>query len=76
MNKESYERAAQASPSKSHLRDVFYRAPETARMVMTTQELRATLLRTEGFIMAVGYLWDIKSKRIGPGVYAVTVEKQ
>jgi len=32
---------------------------------------KEVLLSTDGKIMACGYIWDIKSKHIGVGVYRV-----
>lgn len=56
------------------LPDIFYRKPEAARTVATTAQLRTLLLRNEGRLIACGYIWDIKNRRIGPGVYEITLQ--
>ena len=60
---------------KNWLPNMFYAAPNVANTTMTTKELRETLLATNGTIIAAGYLWNINSKKVGPGVYRVTLEK-
>ena len=60
----------------NHLRDIFYTMPEFANTTMTKKELKETLLATNGWILACGYCWDIKSKHIGVGVYKVFLAKQ
>lgn len=41
---------------------------------MTLRELQETMLATEGWILREGKMWDIKSKRLAPGVYRVWCE--
>ena len=57
------------------LSDTFFACPSCANTTMTAKALRANLLATEGRVMACGHLWDICSKRIGPGVYRVWLER-
>lgn len=42
---------------------------------LTTKQLKALLLKYDGRITSWGRLCDIKSKRIGPGVYRVWLEE-
>ena len=56
------------------LEDKFYCTPTTATMVMATKDLQKLLLHTEGWVMAIGHMWDIKSKKIGPGIYQVKLK--
>lgn len=57
--------------STNHLPDAAYTMPESWSGTMTTKQLRETLLATGGDILACGWSRDIKSKRLGPGVYRV-----
>ena len=43
-------------------------------ITLTRAELRAFLLKTDGWIMRAGRLCDIKSRHLGAGVYRVTAE--
>lgn len=54
----------------------FYTVPRIAQATMTRKDLKALLLDTGGWIMACGYLWDIKSKHIGAGVYNVYLKER
>jgi len=58
------------------LPDKFWSVPQTASTTMTRKQLQDVLLRHDGAILACGYMWDIKSKSIGPGVYKVTLQRQ
>jgi hypothetical protein len=58
------------------LPDHFWSIPKVANTTMTTKQLRAALLKHDGWITACGDMWDIKSKRIGPGVYRVWLERR
>ena len=60
----------------NHLNDFFYSKPGYANDVLTRDKLRETLLATGGWISAGGHMWDIKSKHIGAGIYAVTLKKR
>ena len=60
---------------KNHLSNNFYVIPHIAAMTMTRKQLKETLLYTDGKIIACGYMYDIKSKHIGAGVYSVTLKK-
>ena len=51
-----------------------YTRPQDWSGTMTTKELRETLLFTEGELFACGRVWLIVSKRIGPGVYKVSLK--
>lgn len=62
--------------NKNHLSINHYTMPGNFNETMTTAQLKETLLTTDGSILACGYLWDIKSKKIGPGVYKVWAEKR
>jgi len=60
---------------KNHLSENHFRNPGKYNQVMTAAELRATILETSGRVLAWGALWDIKSKRLGPGAYRVWLVK-
>jgi hypothetical protein len=55
------------------LPNIFYAIPRDASTVMTTKDLKNTLLATNGTIFAHGVQWEINSKKIGPGIYKVTL---
>lgn len=61
---------------KNHLSVNHYTMPNRITQTMTRKELKETLLATDGWVMACGELWDIKSKHLGAGVYAVTLTKR
>jgi len=50
--------------------------PGLASKVMTTEQLRETLLATGGDILACGEIWDIKNEHLGAGVYKVFLKKR
>jgi len=54
----------------------FYRAPDIANMTMTRKDLKELLLESDGWIIACGRTYDIKSKSMGAGVYRVSLEKR
>ena len=58
---------------KNHLPSWFWEYPLNASTTMTTKDLRETLLATDGWVCVQGQNYDIKSKRIGPGVYRVSL---
>lgn len=49
-------------------------SPKYGHTTMLIDDLRQVLLETGGNVMACGYLWDIKSKHLGAGVYKVSLE--
>lgn len=55
----------------NHLSDNHYRKPSSFRSTMTTKQLRETLLDTNGWLLACGERWDIKSRKLGVGVHEV-----
>lgn len=59
---------------KSYLNSVFWQLPTTSTQLMRTRELQETLMFHQGAIIARGQLWNIKSKKVGPGVYKVFLE--
>lgn len=52
------------------------RTPERARTSITTRVLQEIMLQTSGEMLAWSVSWDIKSKRLAPGVYKVWLEKR
>ena len=60
----------------NHLPLSFYEIPRFARTTMTRKDLKETLLSTNGWVMACGTLWDIRSKHIGAGVYEVFLKER
>ncbi len=69
-------RAETTQREVNHLPISFWQIPDHARVTLTRSELKETLLyHSDGRILACGYLWDIRSRSLGAGVYAVTLEK-
>lgn len=62
--------------SVNHLDRGFYSNPREARMTMSLQELQETMMYTEGYITALGYIWDIQKKNLAPGVYLVSLKRR
>lgn len=62
---------AEPGMPQNHLSGNHYTMPADARSSMTSKQLRETLLATDGWVMASGRAWDIKSKSLGAGVYSV-----
>jgi hypothetical protein len=58
----------------NHLTDMFYSQPHTARMLMTTRQVKETLLWTQNFIMACGRNWQLKVKNVGAGMKEVKLQ--
>lgn len=54
----------------------FWTNPENYWDTMNTKDLQSVLLHYNGEILACGSSWEIKSKRIGPGVYKVFLKKK
>jgi len=50
--------------SINHLKDNMYRNPETAYQVMTTKQVRETVLCTENYVIACGRGWSLKTTNI------------
>lgn len=61
---------------KNYLVETHYISPGIVHQTMTTKELRETLLATDGTVVAIGYAWEIKNKKLGPGVYKVWLSKE
>jgi len=61
---------------ENYLTEKFYRFPQHATTTMTRKQVKETLLTTGGAILANGYMWNIKSNRIGVGVYQISLEMQ
>ena len=59
---------------KNHLDDKMYTYPHIARQVMTSKQVRETLLATDNFIMACGRCWSLKVKNIGAGMKEVSLK--
>ncbi len=60
----------------NHLGENAYRIPASFSTTMNKKDLHDTLLATDGWILACGYLWDIQSQHIGAGVYKVSLAKR
>lgn len=58
---------------RNHLPDVFWMKPQTATVTLTTKQVQDTMIATDGVVIANGRLWDIKTKRLAPGVYRVSL---
>lgn len=53
----------------------FWAIPRSASTMMTTRQVKQVLLHYDGRISAHGELWDIITKKIGPGVYRVSLKE-
>lgn len=60
----------------NHLHNNFYTMPKYATAIMTTEQLRETLLATGGDIIACGETYDIKNEHLGAGVYKMFLKKR
>ncbi|MEE8598351.1 MAG: hypothetical protein V3S69_02335, partial [Dehalococcoidales bacterium] len=56
------------------LREILVAFPGVRRITATKDQLRATLLASDGQMLLQGSLWKIKSKPIGAGIYEVWLE--
>lgn len=61
--------------SINHLRDGFYTTPTFARQVMTTKQVRETLVATQGYALSCGENWRVVTRSIGAGMYEVTLDR-
>jgi len=59
----------------NHLANNMYVYPANATQVMTTRQVKETLLATDNFILACGYGWKLKVKNIGAGMKEVSLVK-
>lgn len=57
----------------NHLEDRMYTYPSFAKQVMTTKQVKETLLATDNFIMACGHGWKLKVSNIGAGMKEVSL---
>lgn len=55
----------------NHLENRMYTFPTIARQIMTTKQVKQTLLATNNFIMACGKGWKLKIENIGAGMKEV-----
>lgn len=62
--------------NETFLSKIFWTNPESARITLNRQQLRATLLYHEGIVSAQGVLWNIHSKHLGVGIYEVTLKRR
>lgn len=60
---------------KNHLPDNFYTFPNLAVTTMSKKDLQETLLATEGTVLALGRLYNIKSKSLGAGIYKISLKR-
>jgi hypothetical protein len=49
--------------------------PANGNTTCTTKVLKALLLKYDGRLSSFGELWDVQSKRVGPGIYRVSLKK-
>lgn len=59
---------------KNHLIDTFYTSPLLARQVMTTMQVKETMLATDNFITACGRSYSLSVKNIGAGMKEVRLK--
>lgn len=60
--------------AKNHLANNMYSFPAIARQVMTTRQVKETLLHTDNFILACGRCWKLSVKNIGAGMKEVRLK--
>ena len=60
--------------SDQHLLDHLACAPTMNHTTCQLKQLQRIMLDTDGVTMASGKVWDIKAKRICPGVYRISLE--
>ncbi len=58
------------------LRDILAAFPGIRRISATREQLRTTLLASDGTMTLRGQIWSIKSKPQGAGIYEVWLEKR
>lgn len=61
--------------SVNHLSDNMYSNPYNASMVMTSKQVKETLLATDNFILACGHGFRLKVENIGAGMKQVSLKK-
>lgn len=49
--------------------------PGLGHTTVRTKIARKVLLKTDGQLMSAGRLWEITSKRVGPGVYRLCTKR-
>ena len=52
----------------------FLASMPSGNTTLTSKQVRALLLKVDGQMMSRGYIYDIMSRKIGPGVYRVCLE--
>ena len=57
------------------LRDILVAFPGVRKITATREDVRETLLESDGTMLLRGHLWKIKSKSIGAGIYEVWLEE-
>lgn len=50
--------------------------PAHGNTTCTTKVLKALLLKYDGQLSSYGELWDVMSKRVGPGVYRLWLKRK
>lgn len=55
----------------NHLPNSFYVYPDIARTTMTTKQWQETVKATDGYIIACGHGYDLKSSSMGGGMRKV-----
>lgn len=64
------------TPDANRIIDNLVAFPRDARPTVTREVLRNILLGTEGWIMARGLQYDIRSQGIGAGIYRLWLEER
>lgn len=59
---------------ENHLPPQFYNYPHLASTVLTTLQLQETLLATEGWILAMGRIYNLAPKDLGGGIFMVKTQ--
>ena len=59
----------------SDLRDILVAFPGIRRITATREDLRETLLASDGSMLLRGRTWKIRSTSVGAGIYEVWLEE-
>ena len=62
--------------TKNHLPDIFYTMPAVARCTMTRNQIKETLLATDGKILTCGRLRNLYIRHLAVGIYEVTIHRE
>lgn len=64
------------TPEANRIIDYLVSVPRFGKTTTDRKTLRSMLLGSDGWIMARGLIWDIRSKHVGAGIYQVWLEER